>query len=60
MMYSEADSVVHWLIAQRQMLSIWLSDIEKAADPGNATLAVKLKEHEKWLTQSIEDLMTAA
>ncbi|MEM9618371.1 MAG: hypothetical protein AAF936_10460 [Pseudomonadota bacterium] len=55
-MNTDRHGVIDWLITQRQMLSIWLDDLEKAPASGNNDLAARLEEHERWLTHSISEL----
>ncbi|MEM6413817.1 MAG: hypothetical protein AAF720_04090 [Pseudomonadota bacterium] len=58
MTYSEHGLIVDWLIVQRQMLGVWLDDIETTSSSQNNKLASKLHEHDRWLAQSIEELRT--
>ena len=55
----DRQTIIHWLTAQRQMLALWIDDI----DNENAThvdddLDSRLREHERWLDRSIEELMS--
>lgn len=57
---SESRSIIDWLIVQRQMLGVWLNDIETAKASCDSRLAAKLEEHDKWLARSIDELLSAA
>lgn len=52
----DSKAIVSWLIAQHQMLTIWLGEIESAAGERNSSMVLRLQSHERWLRQSIRAL----
>jgi len=52
---ADYESIVRWLISQKQIVSIWLDEMENAKSVDEALLE-KLEEHERWLARSITEL----
>ncbi|MEZ5983439.1 MAG: hypothetical protein R3C54_14150 [Parvularculaceae bacterium] len=52
---ADHESIVRWLISQKQIVSIWLDEMENATSVDEGLLE-KLEEHERWLARSITEL----